>query len=69
MYVSTHEKYSLFLSDFNEIEFSVNIFSKNAQISNFMKIEPLGAELFRTDWQTDRRDEANGPFSQFRERA
>jgi len=40
-------------------------FSKNSQISNFMKIGPVGAELFRADGQTDRRDEANGPFIQF----
>jgi hypothetical protein len=26
---------------------------KNAEISNFMKIRPVGAELFRADWQTD----------------
>jgi hypothetical protein len=28
--------------------------SKNTQISNFMKIRPVGAELFHTDGQTDR---------------
>jgi hypothetical protein len=40
-------KVPLFLSDFNETV----IFSrrKNFQISNFMKILPLGAELFRAD--------------------
>jgi hypothetical protein len=27
-------------------------FSKNAQISNFMKIHPLGAELFLADGRT-----------------
>ena len=41
---------------------------KNTQISNFMKIHPLGAELFNEDGQTDRRDEANSRFSQFYER-
>ena len=34
-----------------------------------MKIEPVGAELFHTDGQADRHDEANGPFSQIRELA
>ena len=30
-------------------------FTKNTQISNFMKIRPVGAELFNADGQTDRR--------------
>ena len=28
-------------------------FSKNLQISNFMKIRPVGAELFHADGRTD----------------
>jgi hypothetical protein len=28
-------------------------FSKNTQILNFMKIRPVGAELFHVDGQTD----------------
>jgi uncharacterized membrane protein len=39
-------------------------FSKNSQISNFMKILPVGAELFHAD-----RHETNSRFSQFSERA
>jgi len=39
------------------------------QISNFMTIHSLGAEVFHADGQTDRRtdrhDEANVRFSQF----
>jgi len=35
-----------------KLEFSQN-FSKNTQISNFMKIRPVGAELFHADGQTD----------------
>ena len=34
-------------------------FSKNTQISNFMKIPSVGAELFHVDGRTDRPDEAN----------
>ena len=32
---------------------SLNRFSKNIQISNFMKIRPVGTELFHADGQTD----------------
>jgi hypothetical protein len=42
----------LFLSDFHEINFLCRI--KNPQISNFMKILPLGAELFHFGGRTDR---------------
>jgi hypothetical protein len=31
----------------------LDIFFKNTQISNFMKIRPVGAELFHADGQTD----------------
>ena len=40
-------------------------FFLNIQIWNFMKIPPMEAELFHTDWRTDRHDEANSQFSQF----
>ena len=47
--------------------------SKNSQISNFIKIRPVGAEFSmrkdgRTDKQTDGHDKANSRFSQFCER-
>jgi len=32
---------------------NVSNFSKNTQISNFMKIRPMGAELFHMDRRTD----------------
>jgi hypothetical protein len=38
-------------------------------MSSFMRIRPVGAELFRADRRTDRRDEANSCFSQFCEGA
>ena len=41
----------------------LNKFSKNTQIPNFMKIRPVGAQLFHVDRRTDR--EANCRFSQF----
>jgi len=34
-----------------------------------MKIRAVGAKLFRADGWTDRHDETNSRFSQFRERA
>ena len=40
-------------------------FSQNTQIWNFMKICPVGAELFHLDRRTDRHDKANSLFSQF----
>ena len=42
---------------------------KNTQISNFMKIRPVGAELFYADGRRDIHDEASSRFSQFCERA
>jgi len=39
-------------------------FSKNTETTNFVKIRPVGA-----DRRTERHDEANTRFSQFRERA
>ena len=42
--------------------------SKNAEISNFMKIPTVGAELFHAERQTDRYEEANSRCSQFCER-
>jgi len=39
------------MSDFSEI-LILNRFAKNPQISNFIKIRPVGAELFYADGQT-----------------
>jgi len=48
MYIGVLIKYLLFLSDFNE-----NRFSKNTQVSNFMKICQVGATLFRAEGWMD----------------
>jgi hypothetical protein len=54
IYIGFHVKYPLLLSDFNGIWILFGIFfSKNAQISNNMKIRPVVAELFHADWRTD----------------
>jgi hypothetical protein len=42
----------VFLSDLNETKF-LDGFSKNAQISNFTRARPVGAELFHADGRTD----------------
>ena len=57
MYVGLHVKYPLFLSDFNESCIFSTGFRKNTQISNFMKIRSVEAELFHADGRTyGRRD-------------
>jgi hypothetical protein len=46
------------------------IFSKNNQISNLMKIRPMGgAQLFHVYRRTDGHDEADTRFSKFCDRA
>jgi len=42
----------------------LDMYSKNTQMSNFMKIPPVEAE-FHADRRTDGHDEANSCFSQF----
>jgi hypothetical protein len=44
---------------------SLDRFSKNPHISNFIKIRPVRAELFHADGKTDGHDEANNSFSHF----
>jgi len=44
----------------------LDTFSKN--ISDIMKILPVGAKLFHADRQTDRHDDSDGRFSQVCER-
>jgi hypothetical protein len=49
-----------------KLEFSQRIF-QNTQISNFMKIRPVGVELFHADERKYIHDEANSRFLQFYE--
>ena len=53
MFHITLIKYSLILSYFNDTSIFSTDFSTHTQISNFMKIRPVGAELFHVDGQTD----------------
>jgi len=52
MYVGLHVEYPLFLPGFNET-WITGRFSKKNQISNVMKIRPVGAQLFHADGRTD----------------
>jgi len=69
MYIGLHVAYRLLLSDFKEIIIFSTDFSKNLQIPNFIKIRPVGAELFNAHGQTDRHNEAKSRFSLFCKRA
>jgi hypothetical protein len=53
MHIGRHANHQLFPSDFNETRNYLNIFSKNIQISIFMKVPPMAAELFHTDGQME----------------
>ena len=46
-------KYPLFLSDLNKTWTFPDRFSKKSQISNFVKIRPMGTELLHEDRQKD----------------
>ena len=59
MCAGIQEKYPLFLSDFNKLLISSTDFSKYPQISNFMRIVLVRAELFHADGGTDRREEVS----------
>jgi hypothetical protein len=64
--IGLHIMFPLFLSDFNEtLIFSIE-FLINPQISNIIKICPVGAEfIIRAGGQTNRHNEANSRISQF----
>jgi hypothetical protein len=70
MYIGPRVKYPLFLSDFYEALNIPTDFQKNSQMSNFMKIRPVGAELYHadglTDGRTDRRTDIKKLIVAFR---
>jgi hypothetical protein len=49
MYTGLRAQYPLLFWDFNDAWMFPDRFSESIQISNFMKIHPVGAELFRAD--------------------
>jgi hypothetical protein len=63
MYICLHVKYPLFLSDFMKLN-SLERFSKNAQVQNFMKIVTVGAVLFHGKGRTDKHDAAFRNFGE-----
>jgi hypothetical protein len=58
-------KYPLFLSNFNDTWIFSTDLKKYMQISNFMKIRLVGAELLNAAKRTDGHDEVNSRFLQF----
>jgi len=48
-------KVPVILVRFNKTSIFIYIFSKNSQISSFMKIRPVGAELFHVNGRSDGR--------------
>jgi hypothetical protein len=52
-YIGLHVKYPLFLSDFNDTWNFVGRFSKNTQISIFMRIHPVTGKLSHAEGRTD----------------
>ena len=62
MCIGLHESSGYYCQILMKLEFSRQIFKKNPQISNLMKIRPMEAELLYVDGQTDRHDEANSSF-------
>jgi hypothetical protein len=62
VYVGLHIQCPLYLPGFHETFILLDRFSKNILVPNFMKIRPVGDELFHADRQTDRYDEARNRF-------
>jgi len=52
IYIALHVKYPLFLSDLNATWIFSTYFRNKLKVTNFMKIRPLGTELFHADGQT-----------------
>jgi hypothetical protein len=65
MYWSAFKVPRLFLSDFDKKKF-LDRFSKNAQISTFIKVRLVGTEMFHVDRETDRRTDMTKLIVAFR---
>jgi hypothetical protein len=52
MYIDLYVKYLLFLLDFNNFSF-LDMFAKDTQVSNFIKIHPMETKLYHADGWTD----------------
>jgi len=52
MHIGLHVEYSFFFSEFNQTSIFLDIFSKNTQISNFIKIRLVRVQLFHADEQS-----------------
>jgi len=65
MCIGLYIKHSLLLSDFNKNLNFLDRFSKNTQVSDFMKIRSVGAELYDADRRTDKHDEVTVAFRSF----
>ena len=61
-YIGLHVRYTLICSDFIETWILWRVFEK---YSKFMKMRPVGAELFHADGRKYRHYETNNRFSQF----
>jgi len=57
MYIGLYVKYSLFLFDCNKNLNFLEEISKNTEISSFVKIRPVGAEMSLAGGRTDRKTE------------
>jgi len=68
MYIDLHATYPLLYQILMKVEFSRQVL-KNTQISNVMKIRPVGGELFHANGRRDERDTTNCQFSQLCESA
>jgi len=53
MYIGLYVNFPLFWLDFNDTLIFLDRFSKNNEISNFMEIHLVGAELLHADGRTD----------------
>jgi hypothetical protein len=66
MCTGLHVKYQLFPSDFKKTWIFATDFSNNAQLPNFIKFRPVGAELFHADGGTDRQTDKTKLIVAFR---